>query len=141
MDPQCHFCDVSLKGRCKTQEEADDCKEYASSPAGLKKKLEAEKFENDFGFTFIDDNIETTTRLEAEIDERTDVLDEFEKEIKDLLEKNEILDRKAKQIYNAIIPFLDNLCKNPDQPNIKWPNRVEKITAFKEKLKDILEGN
>jgi hypothetical protein len=33
--------------------------------------------------------------------------------------------------------LLKNLNKNPSQEYIKWPNRVEKIAAFKEKLDEI----
>lgn len=141
MDPTCHFCNKSTKGRCKTQEEAYICADYVDSSAMLQKKIIADQFENDFGFTFTDDDLEKTTQLEAEVSERNILLDNYKEEAKIMQKEIENLDRKSKALYNAIIPFLDNLCMNPEQPNIRWPNRVEKIAIFKQKLQDILEGN
>lgn len=40
-------------------------------------------------------------------------------------------------MYDAIIPLLKNLSKNPDQDIIKWPNRKEKIAEFKTRLESI----
>ncbi len=50
-------------------------------------------------------------------------------------------DTRAQQMYEAIVPLLNNLMKNPEIETIKWPNRVEKLEEFKDKLRDILEGN
>jgi hypothetical protein len=58
----------------------------------------------------------------------------------DDIEKTPDSDQRLQLMYDTIIPLLDNLCHNPDKPTIHWPNRVEKITEFKEKLKNILEG-
>lgn len=44
---------------------------------------------------------------------------------------------KVDRILAEIMPFLDNLKKNPEKDLIKWPNRVEKIDQFKKKLLDI----
>ena len=49
-------------------------------------------------------------------------------------------DSKAQQLYDAIIPLINNLMQNPDIDTIKWPNRVKKLEAFKAKLTKILEG-
>ncbi|CAB4162459.1 hypothetical protein UFOVP787_44 [uncultured Caudovirales phage] len=46
---------------------------------------------------------------------------------------------KLETIRNLIIPFLDNLAKDPDKPNIHWPNRKEKIEAFKKKINKIID--
>lgn len=67
--------------------------------------------EEDFGFSFSDE-------LEIKKD-------------------NDDLAFRLQTMYDAIIPLLKNLNKNPSQEYIKWPNRVEKIAAFKEKLDDI----
>ena len=40
-------------------------------------------------------------------------------------------------MYDAVIPLLKNLSKNPDQEIIKWPNRKDKIEEFKNKLDKI----
>lgn len=48
---------------------------------------------------------------------------------------------KVERIYNAIMPLLDNLTKGAeDSPYIHWPNRIEKIEAFKKILKDIKDS-
>jgi hypothetical protein len=45
---------------------------------------------------------------------------------------------KAEAMYNAILPLLNNLKKNPDKPTIVWPDREKKIDEFIDKLKNIL---
>ncbi|NDG33328.1 hypothetical protein EB118_25095, partial [bacterium] len=64
----------------------------------------------DFGFTTVDDpstDLETTSFQ----------LDNYKV--------------RLQQMYDAIIPLLNNLEKNPDQEMIKWPNRDKKIKEFK----------
>ena len=74
----------------------------------------------DFGFTAVDE-----TEVSAV------------KDAKDLtLEYSERLEK----LYDSILPLLDNLSKNPDSEYIHWPNRADKISAFKEKLRKIKEG-
>ena len=68
--------------------------------------------ENDFGFTFSDGEEKTLA--------------------------NEELTSQLQQLYNAIIPLLKNLKANPKQDTIVWPNRIEKIDAFKLKIDDIV---
>jgi hypothetical protein len=48
------------------------------------------------------------------------------------------LTSQLQQLYNAIIPLLKNLKANPKQDTIVWPNRVEKIDAFKTKIDAIV---
>jgi hypothetical protein len=81
----------------------------------------------DFGFSFADENYE-------EISEK-------QQEQLHSAEKIEDLQRRLNLLHQSIIPFLDNLCKNPEKSTILWPNRVEKIESFKKKLKRIVEGN
>lgn len=46
---------------------------------------------------------------------------------------------KSQKMYDAILPLLNNLKKDADKsPYIHWPNRVEKIDSFIEKLDSIL---
>lgn len=77
----------------------------------------------DFGFSFADDEIE---EVKAAVN--------VEKE------KIEELQQRLNLLYSSIIPFLDNLCQNPDKSTIHWPNRIEKIQEYKLKLKSIVEG-
>lgn len=82
----------------------------------------------DFGFTF-----EQPLAAPVEIIDAT-LIDQ----IQQLTDTNYRLDKTIDQLYHTIIPFLDNLCNNPDVPNIHWPNRVEKIDQFKQKLQQII---
>ena len=91
----------------------------------MKKEAKIENF--DFGFSFADEEVhEVKENLEAVIREDQ--------------EKIEDLENRLKLLYSSIVPFLDNLCKNPEKSTIHWPNRVEKIQEYKDKLKLILEG-
>ena len=46
---------------------------------------------------------------------------------------------KAETMYKLILPLLNNLAKDADKnAYIHWPNRKEKIEAFKKKLQSIL---
>ena len=87
--------------------------------------------EFDFGFSFIDDEIEevkeTASKLEtAQADSQATIED---------------LQERLNKLYNSIAPFLDNLCKNPEKSTIYWPDRAQKIQAYKDKLLSIVEGN
>lgn len=47
--------------------------------------------------------------------------------------------QKAERMYKLILPLLNNLAKDADQnAYIHWPNRKEKIEAFKKKLQTLL---
>lgn len=46
---------------------------------------------------------------------------------------------KLLKLRDLIIPFLDNLAKNPEKPNIHWPDRKTKIEAFKKKINKIID--
>lgn len=84
----------------------------------------------DFGFSFIDDEIEEVKETATKL--QTNVADN-EVAIEDLQNRLNVL-------YNSIVPFLDNLCKNPEKSTIYWPDRVKKIEAYKDKLLSIVEG-
>lgn len=91
-----------------------------------KKEDKIEDF--DFGFSFANDEIE-------------EVKGNLEAVIRDDQEKIEDLEHRLNLLYSSILPFLDNLCKNPEKSTIHWPNRVEKIQEYKKNLKSIVEGN
>jgi hypothetical protein len=44
---------------------------------------------------------------------------------------------KIDRLYNAIVPLLNNLKKNPEKDYILWPNRLEKVEAFEDHLQRI----
>jgi len=94
-------------------------------------KKEFEDLSNfDFGFSFIDDEIEeakqNANKLEVAQADYQAAIDD--------------LNDRLSTMYNSIVPFLDNLCKNPDKSTIYWPDRVKKIAAYKDKLLSIVEG-
>jgi hypothetical protein len=87
-----------------------------------------EEVDVDFGFSFIDEDlVETAERYEVNLQDR-------DEQIRDL-------ENRLNLLYDSIIPFLDNLCTNPDKTTIYWPDRIEKIRAYKKKLFAILEGS
>lgn len=73
----------------------------------------------DFGFEFSDDMTSAITEKEQEA-------------IK--------AQNKAEAMYKAILPLLNNLKKDPEKPNIVWPNRDKKIDEFIKKLQNILNS-
>lgn len=75
--------------------------------------------DHDFGFSFSDDLTDVVAQTAATANDAQ---------------------AKAEAMFNAIMPLLNNLKKNPEKPNIYWPNRVEKVDEFISKLRKILEG-
>lgn len=51
-----------------------------------------------------------------------------------------IAQNKAETMYKMIMPLLNNLKKNPDKPNIVWPDREKKIDQFIKKLDNVLNS-
>lgn len=71
----------------------------------------------DFGFTAVDED-------------ELSVVHESEATAKELEERIE-------KLYNAVIPLLNNLKKNPEKDYILWPDRLKKVEEFEEYLKKI----
>jgi hypothetical protein len=86
--------------------------------------------EFDFGFSFVNENYE----------EIKEVSQKLQQEYSNSQEQLEDLQQRVDLLYKSIIPFLDNLCKNPEKTTILWPNRVEKIEKFKKTLEQIAKG-
>lgn len=87
----------------------------------------------DFGFSAVD---------EKELDS----IKELEQKAQNLAQQAMVneqigaaVNEKLKKMYNMIVPLLDNLAKDPDKSYIYWPDRQKKISAFKQKLKDVIE--
>ena len=79
----------------------------------------------DFGFTAV-----TEDELQS--------VESSRNQVEEMQEKLKQVDNKAKRLYDAITPLLDNLRKNSEKEYILWPNRKPKIDAFEEKLLSIL---
>lgn len=91
----------------------------------------------DFGFSFIDDEIEEVKQTAASSEAAAQ---DLETQLSNLMNEKIDLDARIERLYSAIEPFLDNLCKSPEKSTIFWPDRVVKIQNYKAKLKAIAEG-
>jgi hypothetical protein len=82
---------------------------------------------NDFGFSAVsEEELESVQNVET-------ILLEYDKKI------NALQDR-LDGVYSAIIPLLKHLKDNPDKDYIYWPNRLDKISEFEEKLLGLYKG-
>ena len=74
----------------------------------------------DFGFTAVDeDELEAVQKVSATATSAEDRLN---------------------KLYNAIVPILNNLKKNPEKDYILWPNRLAKVEEFETHLQQIYKG-
>lgn len=81
----------------------------------------------DFGFTAVDeDELEAVQQLATQTTTATQTANKLED--------------KIDRLYNAILPLLSNLKKNPEKGYIYWPNRTAKIEQFEDVLRKIIEG-
>jgi uncharacterized protein Yka (UPF0111/DUF47 family) len=95
----------------------------------MKKEIDSVE-EFDFGFSFVDEEYEAVKEDQGKLQRENKTT---KGQVKDLEERLDLL-------YRSILPFLNNLCKNPENSTILWPNRVERIEQFKDRLKNIAEG-
>jgi hypothetical protein len=81
----------------------------------------------DFGFTAVDEDelssVQQTVALANDAEQLA-------------LTTQERLDK----LYNAVIPLLNNLKKNPEKEYILWPNRLTKVEEFETHLQKIYSG-
>jgi DNA repair exonuclease SbcCD ATPase subunit len=104
-------------------------------------KVYEEVLDFDFGFSFIDEEIqEKQAEAEKAIQKVSSEKETLEEELTDYQLAVDDLQNRLSLLYNSISPFLDNLCKNPEKSTIYWPDRVAKIEAYKTKLLSIVEG-
>lgn len=81
----------------------------------------------DFGFTAVDEEeLETVQQLAQQTQVSTQTVNQLEE--------------KIDRLYNAILPLLNNLKKNPEKEYIYWPKRTAKIDQFEDVLRKIIEG-
>ena len=80
----------------------------------------------DFGFTAVDENeLEAVQSVKSTVTTATTELAAAE--------------AKLGKLYNAILPLLSNLKKNPEKEYILWPNRTEKIEQFEDLINKIIK--
>lgn len=79
----------------------------------------------DFGFTAVsEDDLQVVESSRSQVED-------MESQVKEL-------DKRANDLYNAILPLLDNLKKNPEKDYLYWPNRVDTVNKFEQVLRDIM---
>ena len=82
---------------------------------------------NDFGFSAVDESeLEAVRTVTAQHDV--------------LVEQIKTVDNRANSLYDAILPLLHNLKKNPEKDYIFLPNLTAKIDAFEDKIAIIMNG-
>lgn len=81
----------------------------------------------DFGFTAVDEDELDAVQMARQ---NTAGLDESLEHVQDKLDS----------LFNAIIPLLNNLKKNPEKDYILWPNRLDKVEQFETMITKIYRG-
>lgn len=80
----------------------------------------------DFGFTAVDEaELEAVKSASITVESATNTVTELEE--------------KLNRLYNAILPLLSNLKKNPEKEYIYWPNRIDKIEQFEDMISKIVK--
>ena len=87
----------------------------------------SEEIFDDFGFTAVDET-ELTSYQQAE------------QKVAETSATAEQLQEKCDNLYNAIIPLLNNLKQNPEKEYILWPKRLDKVEAFETHLQNIYKA-
>mgnify|MGYP005645237075 CR=1 FL=1 len=81
----------------------------------------------DFGFTAVDEEeLEAVQKAAVTVQTTTS--------------ESHHLEEKINNLYNAIIPLLNNLKKNPEKEYILWPNRLQKVEQFENHLQNIYKS-
>ena len=82
----------------------------------------------DFGFTAVtEDELDVVKKTKDTVNDKQHLL----------TSKQDTLDN----LYNAIIPLLNNLKKNPEKEYILWPNRLQKVEEFEDYIQKIYTNN
>lgn len=81
----------------------------------------------DFGFTAVDED-------ELQAVQKTQAL------ANDAEQMATATQNKIDRLYNAIVPLLNNLKKNPEKDYILWPNRLDKVEQFEDHLQRIYKS-
>jgi hypothetical protein len=80
----------------------------------------------DFGFTMVDEN-------------ELDIVKEVKSTAENTTLEVDKLQKKCDNLYNMVIPLLNNLAMNPDKDYIKWngEDRLKKIEQFRDKMDEV----
>ena len=76
----------------------------------------------------MDENeLEAVTKVESKLQETSST-------VAAATASQKAIQAKLDQMYNAVIPLLNNLQKNPEKEYIFWPDRHNKVEQFRDKL-------
>lgn len=81
----------------------------------------------DFGFTAVDED-------------ELDIVQSKAQDLEDAKLASATTEERLNSLYNAIVPLLNNLKKNPEKDYILWPNRLTKVEEFEDYLQKIYKG-
>jgi len=81
----------------------------------------------DFGFTAVDED-------------ELDIVQSKAQDLADAKIASATTEERLNNLYNAIMPLLNNLKKNPEKDYILWPNRLAKVEEFEDHLQKIYKG-
>lgn len=81
----------------------------------------------DFGFSLVDEN-------------ELDAVQQAQQAVASTSKEAIATANKVDRLFNMMMPLLNNLSKNPEKEYIYWPNRIEKIEAFRDKLREVYES-
>ena len=88
----------------------------------------------DFGFTAVDENeLEAVQKEQA----KSATIGSEAAKAAEAAKSNQ---KQLDDLYNAIVPLLNNLKKNPQKEYILWPNRLAKVEEFETHLQKIYKG-
>ena len=76
----------------------------------------------------------------AVTEEELDAVQEAQSRSEGAEETVEVANAKVAKLYNAVIPLLNNLKKNPEKDYIHWPNRLTKVEQFEDMLTKIYKS-
>ena len=88
----------------------------------------------DFGFTAVDEH-----ELEA-VQKEQQKAATIGTEAAKAAEAAKSNQKQLDDLYNAVVPLLNNLKKNPQKEYILWPNRLKKVEEFESHLQKIYKG-
>lgn len=88
----------------------------------------------DFGFTAVDED--ELDAVQKQQQKAAEIGADAAKAASAANDRQERLDN----LYNAIVPLLNNLKKNPEKDYILWPNRLAKVEEFEDILQKIYNG-
>ena len=84
-------------------------------------------FDFDFGFTAVtEEELEVVQQTKAAAETATGDV--------------QALQNKIDTLYNMFQPLLNNLRLNPEKDYIYWPNRMDKIELFSDKLDSVYKS-